>query len=213
MGTNDKSKDVAATSTPRPAATIHRATILLDRFDFVLAALVILFAFLVAFFPARNSDFLQQLATGRLIVEGKYSFGSDPFTVAGDQTGWVNHSWFYALTCYLIYRLPGVGPELVVVVKALLVACMATVMLLLRQRPGQRLYSPLVITALAVLSVSFHVPLQPVILSYFFLALTLFLLEYPRRLRERDSTALASTTTWWLIPALCVVWVNTDQWF
>src|SRR5262245_20715995 len=132
MGTANQSKSAA--SAPQPAAATRLATALLNRIDVLLAGLVILFAFLAALFPARNSDFLQQLATGRLIVEGQYAFGSDPFTLAGDQTGWVNHSWFYGLVSYLIYRIPAFGPEALVILKALLVATVAFIMLLLSRR-------------------------------------------------------------------------------
>jgi hypothetical protein len=178
MSTVDESKDATSAATPRPAVADHFAAVLLGRIDVVLAGLVVLFAFVVALFPARNSDFLQQLSTGRLIVEGKYSFGSDPFTVAGDQTGWVNHSWLYGLLSYLIYRIPVFGPEALVVLKAFLLAGVALIMLLMSRRPDKRLFPPIVITALAVLSISAQVPLNPVVMSYLFLALTLFLLEY-----------------------------------
>ncbi len=47
--------------------------------DALLVALVLLFAFLVALFPVVNTDFFRQLATGRLILQGGYQFGVDPF--------------------------------------------------------------------------------------------------------------------------------------
>ena len=210
MATADETKPAVSEPTATPGA---QSGVLLARLDFLLAGLVVLFAFVVALFPARNSDFLQQLATGRLVAQGQYSFGADPFTVAGDKTGWVNHSWLYGLVSYLLYQLPRIGPELVVVLKALLVACVAGLMLRLGRRPGQTLYIPAVVTALAVLAISPRVFLQPVVISYLFLALTLCLLEHPRRLRERGGAADAAPTAWWLIPPLFVLWVNCDQWF
>src|SRR5262249_41256998 len=47
--------------------------------DRVLAALVLAFVFLISSFAIRNGDFWLHLATGRLIAQGGYTFGSDPF--------------------------------------------------------------------------------------------------------------------------------------
>lgn len=185
---------------------------LLDRLDLLLAGLVVLFAFMAALFPARNSDFLQQLATGRLIAHGEYTFGSDPFSAAGDKTGWVNHSWLFALLMYLVYQLPSVGPAAVVVFKALLMAALTVLMLRLSRRPGQRWYVPALVTALAVLTISSRMLLQPLIVSFFLLGVTLYLLERPRRLRELGRSDI-NLMSWWALPIICALWVNFDQWF
>ena len=52
----------------------------LRSFDALLAVCVVLFAFLAASFPARNSDLWLHLAAGRLLAKGEYAFGSDPLS-------------------------------------------------------------------------------------------------------------------------------------
>ena len=147
----------------------------LFRLDAVLVALVLLFAFLVASFPAYNGDFFLHAATGRLIAQGKYTFGADPFTFTAPGR-WVNHSWLYDLIVYAVYQVPLIGGAAVVVVKALLIAALAAVMLRAGRKPGASLWVPAVCTALALLTLSPRLFLQPVCVSYLFLGLTLWLL-------------------------------------
>ena len=58
------------------------------------------------------------LATGRLIANGAFSFGADPFTFTA-QGVWVNHNWLSDLVSYFLYSAESSG-VLLVVVKALL---------------------------------------------------------------------------------------------
>src|SRR5205823_3856253 len=90
------------------------------------------------------------------------------------------------------------------------------------RRPGQRLWVPAVCTLLAVVVLSARVFFQPVVVSYLFLGLTLWLLERPRLLRQArqlDPAAVAAaphathTRSLWWLPVLFVLWVNLDQWF
>ena len=68
----------------RPAISLETFTQLRGYLDAVLVALVLALAFLVASFPVTNSDFFRQLATGRLLAQGEYHFGVDPFTYGSD---------------------------------------------------------------------------------------------------------------------------------
>src|SRR5581483_4786020 len=165
---------------PAHEGTMEHAA-LLQRLDVLLAIFVLAFAFLSASFPVRNSDFLQNLAVGRLMAHGEYRFGSDPFTVAGDHSGWVNHAWLFGLITYAVYQIPQIGPAAIVVLKGLIVTALAGLMLLVSRRPGQRLLVPALVTGLAVLAISPRLFMQPVLLSYLFLALTLWLLDRPTR--------------------------------
>ncbi len=73
---------------------------------------------------------------------------------------------------------------------------------------------PACCVALAVLSVSARVFLQPTCLSFVLLALTLWLLRRPRQLRARaDGDAPPSYRALWLLPPLFALWVNLDAWF
>lgn len=179
--------------------------------DAALVVVVLLLAFEVALFPARNSDLLLNMAVGRLIAHHEYSFGADPFTFTAEGVRWVNHSWLFGLFAYGMHQLGPWGGAALVLLKALAIAALAEVLLRLGRRPGSSLWAPALCTALAVLAISPRALLQPVCLSYLFLGLTLYLLELPRR-----RAAAGAAPVWglrWLIPLLCALWVNCDAWF
>jgi tetratricopeptide (TPR) repeat protein len=166
-------------------------------------------AFLLASFPARNSDLWMHLATGRALVHGQYHFGADPFAQNTADVYWVNHAWLFDLIAYALYTLLG-GAGLVVL-KAVLTAVLAGV-LVLAGRAGRGLWAAAVCAALAVLATGPWLQLQPVGLSYLFLALTLFVLERPR-LRARAAGRPAPPWEYWPLPVLFALWVNLDAWF
>jgi hypothetical protein len=179
----------AEKSSPPAAEHPHR------RFELVLGALVLLFAFLAASFAVRNTDFWFHLASGKLLAEGRYRFGVDPFSYTTAQTYWANHAWLYDLGLYGLYGL--VGGAGLVVLKALLVTVLAGLMLRVRRPEGPG-WVPIVCTALALLAMSPRLLLQPACLSGLFLGLTFWLLW------RRELVVL---------PFLFALWVNVDDWF
>jgi tetratricopeptide (TPR) repeat protein len=177
------------------------------RLDTLLLCGCILFAFFVASFAVRNSDFWQHLAVGRMLSEGHLGclFGEDPFAYTTAGTYWANHAWLFDLTVFGLYRL--VGGSGLVVVKALLVTTLAVVMLRIR-RPGSGARLPAVCTTLALLAMSPRLLLQPAIVSCLFLGLTLTLLWQPYAgPMRRNGLRLG------LLLALFALWVNIDAWF
>lgn len=176
----------------------------LARLDRVLAAVVLVFAFFLGSFVARNTDLWMHLATGRLLAQGQLPFGVDPFAYTTEGVTWVNHAWLFDLVLYGLAALGG-GPEtaaggaLLVICKALLLVALAWVLLQVR-RPEQSLWIPAVCTALALLALSPRALLQPTVVSFLFLGLTLYLLT------RRDGRR-------WLLPPLFLLWVNLDSWF
>jgi hypothetical protein len=187
--------------------------------NWLLPLLVVVLAFLTASFIARNSDFWFHLATGRLLAQGQMSFGDEPFTYTAGHVYWANHAWLFDLGLYHLHDL--IGGEALVVLKALLVASLAGLLLRIR-RPGSGPWLAVVATALALLAMSPRLLLQPVCLSYFLLGLTLWLLWTGSE--GATSTALQAAhpgiRQWvrrlpraaWCLPVL-VLWVNVDEWF
>src|SRR5262249_4483074 len=110
--------------------------------DRLLVLLVLGFAFLLASFPARNTDLWVHLAEGRFLLRGPLPLGNDP-PFATDPRA--NQLWLYHLICYGVYATLG-GPALVFL-KALLVVGLAGVLLLL-SRSGQGWWIPAAFTAL-----------------------------------------------------------------
>jgi tetratricopeptide (TPR) repeat protein len=205
---------------PQPGpASPERFLRWVKRFDIAIVAVVLAFAFLVGSFPVYNSDFFMELASGRLLAQGNYHFGDDPYSFTTQGVYWVNHSWLFDLLLYALYSLPGIGGAAVVVAKALLMVLLAGLMISVGHRPGQSLWAPAACTGLALLCLGFRLFLQPVIFSYLFLGLTLFLLRRPRQLREESAGRTGATPgrnpylAYWLIPVVCAFWVNLDAWF
>src|SRR6516225_6684175 len=67
-------------SAPRARPTSEQLAGELARLDLGIVALTLVLAFLLASFAVRNADFWLHLATGRLIAQGQYEFGRDPFS-------------------------------------------------------------------------------------------------------------------------------------
>jgi hypothetical protein len=186
----------------RPAFVPERLLRRIAILEGILLLLLLAFAFLLASFPARNSDLFLRLATGRLIAGGDFTFGKDPFTFTAERA-WVNHGWLFDLSAYLIYRAGEIGGTILVIVKALLVVLLAWLILQTASVPGQRRWVPAVLTLLAILAASPRFSLQPAVPSFVLMALTLFLLV----------RVGAGSPRIWFLPLVCLLWVNIDEWF
>src|SRR5437764_117875 len=172
-----------------------------SRLDLLVASAVLLLAFVLASFPVRHSDFWQHLAAGRLLARGEYVFGVDPFAYTTEGVYWANHAWLYDLGLYGGYQ--ALGDAGLVILKALAIAMLAGLMLLLA-RPRSDRKGPFWVGALcvllAVLAMSPGLLLQPVCLSLLLLTCCLQLLCVGGR-------------SWYALPVLMVLWVNLDAWF
>jgi hypothetical protein len=180
-------------------------------FDLLLIGLVLVFAFLAASFAVRNSDFWLHLASGRLLAEGRYPFGADPFAFTTENHYWANHAWLFELPLYLIYNRLGeqIGGTVVVVLKALFISLLALVLLLVR-RPDSRMGWAVACTLLAVLAMSPRLLLHSTCLSYLLLTLTLWLLWRPLAQGALFGQQLRHYSPLFVLFAL---WVNVDDWF
>jgi tetratricopeptide (TPR) repeat protein len=222
QGIQEEQPAVSEAPPPVPALTPEESFALWrQRMDVVLVALVLLLAFELGLFPARNPDLLMNRAVGRLVAHGDYDFYSDPFTYTTEGVRWVNHSWLFGVLAYGMHQVGNSlgnaewGDSALIVLKALLLAALAECMLRVARRPGRSLWVPALCTGLALLSVSTRVFLQPVCISYLFLGLTVYLLDQPRR-RQAAATPGTPVPFWnarWLLPLICVLWVNLDAWF
>lgn len=202
---------------PAPAdATAPRAGA--PRSALLLNVLVLALAFLAASFLARNSDLWFHLAAGRRIAQGQFPRGDDPFSYTTGGVYWVNHAWLFDVGLYVLYvRLGGAA---LVVLKALLVAALAGLLLAVRRpaAPGERkegagaTWLPVVCTTLAVLAMSPRLLLQPACASYFLLALTFWLLWRPHAQSAARGSGAPAKGYWPLLVVLAL-WANVDEWF
>jgi hypothetical protein len=186
---------------PQPAYLIEEQAQGIARLNQAIVAVVLVLAFLLASFAVRNSDFWMHLASGRAQLQGTYNpiGGTDPFAYTTPGGYWANHAWLFDALLYLLYT--GLGGPALVVLKGLLVVALAWVLLHVR-RPGQDPWVPAVCTGLALLALTPRLDLRPLLLTYLFLAITLWLLYRP-----------APGKAVWFLPPLFVLWVNVDGWF
>jgi tetratricopeptide (TPR) repeat protein len=184
--------------------------------DYLLVALVLLLAFLVASFAARNTDVWMHLAAGKLLVEGEYRLGAEPFSYALAGAVWVNHNWLFDLLAFGLFQVGG-GAALVLV-KALVIVWLAWVLLRCGLQKGAGLWLAAAATTLAVVAMCPWLALGPTCISYLFLGLTCLLLDRGTRIWNEQvhlgssfGSAFLAAHGWTL--ALFVLWVNMDGWF
>jgi hypothetical protein len=187
------------------------------RLDGGLVLLVLAFGFLLGSTVARNSDVWQHLATGRLIASGQYSFGSDPFAYTSAGHPWINHSWLSDLVGYKIWQALGgsdsvIARGVLVGLKALLITVTAALMLCVRRR-GQSLWLPVCCVALALYAMSPRLLLQPAVISYLYLAATVYLLFRWREIAKEANPSSGGLRNLVMLPIVTAFWVNLDEWF
>jgi tetratricopeptide (TPR) repeat protein len=177
----------------------------------VVAFLTLVLAFVLASFPAHNTDFWLHLANGRQLVSHPFDNGPNPFTYTSPETTWVNPTWLYDVLLYLLY--PVLGGAALVVLKALLIAGLAGV-LILCGRVGRGLWLPTIGTVFVLLAMSPWLQLGPSCLSFLFLGVTLWFLE-KRQLADRDQPQRlrAFLSAYWPLLLLFLFWVNLDGGF
>lgn len=205
--------EIASVPEGQSAATLPTDSVADPRhawLGFVLFFLVGSLALLLASFPARNSDVALHLAHGKELIEAGFSAKATPVAFG-------NHStWLYDLFCYGIFAVAGGGA--LVAVKALLVVGLAVVLMHLGRIHGW--WIPAVCTALALLTMSTRLLLQPVTCSYFLFAAALLILRYrdtsmapPLSPRLPRGEAGGRRSTFWPLLVVFVIWVNVDGWF
>jgi hypothetical protein len=179
------------------------------RFPWEPALFVAVLAFLLASFPAVNSDLWRHLAAGRQLVQGGH-----PVSPAGAEAApRAGSTWLYDLLTYALFTTAG-GTGLVFG-KALVAAGLALVLFHL-SRAGSGWGLATACTALAVLAVATRLRLQPATLSYLLLALALWGAGWANGRPVPPPVNRHPLSGWlppWPLLLLFVCWVNLDGWY
>lgn len=146
------------------------------------------------------ADFWWQYATGRLIAEQGIPH-TDVFSFTAFGHRWIELRWIY---CYLLYQLTThLGCGAAVVLKCLVIAATFALALLSGARRGH-LLSACIVVPVALLASSQRLFVRPELVTYFMLALYMWILQRYHCGRSRLLYAL---------PLLQVVWTNTHTMF
>lgn len=189
---------------PTPAPRVAAWPQWVKSIDAAMAVLVLITAFMVASNVARNSDQWLHYASGRSLLNGTYSLGTDPFSHVTEGRTWVNHSWLAGAAMYLLFNGDPTG-FVIVAVKAFLFAAMFGLLFLIR-RPGQSLWPWVLASAVALVAAAPHTGLRPFVLSGLFLAVTLYVVLG----RDWKTGAKFNTVA---LGILFWVWASCDAWF
>jgi hypothetical protein len=212
--------DAAAPPTPEAAPAARPAidwAQVVNQTDLLLVALLLGLTFLLGSFVATNSDIWLHLATGKQLADGQFQFGVDPYSIATEATAtrpavpWIHQSWLYSLLFYELHENV-MSPEALVALKALLLVALFTLLLQMRQ-PETSVWVLAVCLGLTALVVSTRAFLQPLVLSYLFLALIVYILFEAGALRLPGTEGTSRVKLLWLLPPLCALWANLDEWF
>jgi hypothetical protein len=169
---------------------------------------LVLLAVLLGSAPVRNTDVWLHLATGRAVVQGTWRFGPDPFLhTAGNAL--VAHSWLSDVLLAELFEHFGAAG--LIAWRCFLLAAMALVLLCAASGQRPSLLAGACVTV-ALLAVSVRVPLQPVCVSYLFLALTLWLLQRARQVAA-DGRPRAWLRAYGPLLLLFALWTNLDDWY
>ncbi len=221
------------TVTPLPPAEVATTSVVaapvpawLYKADLAILGMLLVLTFLVGSFVATNSDLWMHLAIGKRISEGEFTFGTDPFSWLTQESPapfWVHQSWLYSWLFYQLHELVG-GAGLVLIKAALF-----TIAVGLLSRIGwteSNRWFVLICLIAAALAVSPRLLLQPIVISFLFLSITLFVLDRvgffaharspsppaPLPQEARGDNAPCPRLLW-VLPPLFALWANLDVWF
>lgn len=163
----------------------------------LVAGALVLFA-LWAINPTPCSDLWWQMKTGELIWNEQAIPRTDRFSFMAEGRPWIIQEWATEVMFYLLFTK--VGPSSLVLFKMLAFAAALGLGLAAAWTRCRGALTAIVTTLLVGYSVQFFADMRPQMVTYFFLASLLLLLE-------RDRSVPGSRARW-LIPGVMLLWVN-----
>lgn len=165
--------------------------------------LFIFFAFCALFATQKifDPDFWWHLKTGEWIWQHKAIPHTDPFSYTFQGAEWINYEWLFQTIIYPIYQVSGFGGLIIFVI----IMALLTFLILFfscREVDGGNRWLSITVLFIALLVAQTRFAPRPQIISFFFLALYLYLLILHRG--ERITTR---QLIFFLLPAH-IVWVN-----
>lgn len=198
-------------------------------------AMLVLFSFICGAFIAgvslHDPDTCWLLALGKQIIDARSVPFTDPFSytfaclgpsgaidyaaivgnaaTAGDGRVFIAYQWLSEVVFYLSYMV-GAGYGLVATCCFVLVSALIVMPLIIYQRLKSSIMVGGLMTVFGVVACCFHFLARPEVFSYFWWALTLYILAGYRYVFE---TTRAASPTIFLIPLMLLVWANMHTGF
>jgi len=165
--------------------------------------LVVFFGFCALFAAQKiaDPDFWWHLKTGEWIWQHKAIPYSDPFSYTFQGAEWINYEWLFHAIIYPLYKLGGFG-GLIVFETIVVLLTFLILFFTCREVDGGKRWLVITVLFVALLVVRGRFAVRPQIISFFLLALYLYLL-----ILYRDERITARQLILFLIPAH-VLWVN-----
>lgn len=206
----DQNITAAPQTSPAPSPAPAPPAAPKPRWSLTLLISVLLLFVLAGFvgsFRATNSDIWMTLAGGRLLADGEYQFGVDPFSWASDGTYWANPTWLGSWLMFAVYQ--AIGPAALVALKAAMVVVLVGFLFASRSKETP-LLPAIEVIALAVITLSARLLLQTAVFSYLGMAILVWMLTRAGAVGGLTKEETKPSGLAWQIPLLFLLWSNLD---
>ncbi|NOZ23624.1 MAG: tetratricopeptide repeat protein [Planctomycetes bacterium] len=173
-----------------------------SRLGVPLLCLVVAAGFVLAVFKINNYDIWWHMKAGEYLLKNGGVPRTDVFSALAAGRKWVNPSWLADVVLYGIYKTSGTTG--LIVCKALVAAVIAGILFLAMRLRGVRPGVCCVVSVLGLVCARPRMFVRPLMLTFLFVVVLLYLIE---RHRRRGSRLL------YAIPCLMALWVNLHAGF
>jgi len=159
---------------------------------------IITLSFLLSFHTLIDTDIFWHLKTGQIIYETHQIPDKDiySFTRAGKE--WIDSQWLFQLLIYIFYRFSGYTG---MILFGSVITALTWLLILVPGFNSRKYFSLLLFGLISLLVVSIRLKLRPEILSFFYLASEILLIDLLKRGKKFAIFAL---------PILLLLWVNSE---
>ena len=159
---------------------------------------IVALSFLMSFHTLVDTDIFWHLRTGQIIWDTHRVPQKDlfSFTMAGKE--WIDAQWLFQAILYPLYRSAGYTG---IILFGSVLTALTWILILAPGFNPRKYFSVILIGLIALLSLSERLRLRPEILTFFYIALEIYLLD---RFRRGKKYAL------YPLPLLLLLWVNSE---
>lgn len=176
-------------------ATGSRAEIILG--IFCLAGVVCL-AFLASYHTLTGVDVFWHLKTGEIILHGRSVPHEDVFSFTRHGSEWIDAQWLFQAAIYALYKAAGYRG---MIIFSASIAALTWLLIILNWRPRKSWLLSALVGFISLIAASSRLKLRPEALSFFFIALEMYLLYGWRR---------GGKAGLYIVPPLILVWANSE---